>query len=210
MYGLTYSKDTWGGLLPIHKRLSGPTQFLPILWTAGDATLTRFAAINWGTREFFSDPVRDFISPFQQITQEPFTNENELIAQASMIVERAGSSIKEELIPGMGNMGALSWLNFGHARHGPAARIQAGVFFWLSIREIRIPPPFFLRHGRNIAIDFLTRATEAQIQEWPDQHLTTRIRLGRKWASFVTNTIAMQRYPTIATRPTVFYTPLKN
>ena len=65
---------------------------------------------------------------------------NELVAQAAMIAEWSGSSIREELIPGMGNMSALLWLNFGHARHGAAARIQVGVCFWLAVRKIRIPP----------------------------------------------------------------------
>ena len=41
-----------GELLPIHKRVSGPRQCLPVLWTAGDVILTRFASINWRTREF--------------------------------------------------------------------------------------------------------------------------------------------------------------
>ena len=57
----------------------------------------------------------------------PFVNGNELIARAATILERCGSSIREELAPGMGNMGALSWLSFGHARNGPAAKIQIGI-----------------------------------------------------------------------------------
>ena len=196
-------------LLPVHKRISGPTQCLPILWTTGDATLTRFAAINWRTREFFSEPVKDFIAPFQRVMHDPCINENELVAQAAMIVEWAGKSIKEELIPGMDNMSALSWLNFGHSRHGPAARIQVGVFFWLAIHKIRISP-FFLRSGHNFSSDFLTRTTETQIQEWADQHLMTRIRLGRRWENFVGTTLAMQQYPEMSVTPTVHYNPLKN
>ena len=80
-------------LLPTHKRLSGPRQCLPVLWTTGDATLTRFAAINWRTREFFSGDIEDFIPVFSKIPDASFINENELIAQAAMIVERAGNSI---------------------------------------------------------------------------------------------------------------------
>ena len=129
-------------LLPARKRISGPTQGLPILWTTGDAALTRFPAINWRTMEFFSESVRDFIAPFQRITHDPCSNENELIAQAAIIAEWSGNSIKGELIHGVCNMSAFSWLNFGHARHGPAARIQVGVFFWLGIRKILITPGF--------------------------------------------------------------------
>ena len=210
-------QDVWANLfkghieelLPVHKRISGPTQYLPILWTTGDATSTRFAAINWRTREFFSEPVQNFVAPFQLVMREPCINENEWIAHAAMIVEWSGNSIEEELIPGVGNMSALSWLNFGHARHGPAARIQVGVFCWLAIRKIRISP-FFLRSGHNFPSDFLTRTSEAQIQERGDQNLTTRIRLGRKWECFVENTLATQRYPEMSIDPTVYYTPLAN
>ena len=46
-------------LLPIHKRLSGPRQYLPALWTTGDATITRFSEINWRTREFFPENIAD-------------------------------------------------------------------------------------------------------------------------------------------------------
>ena len=210
-------QDGWGNLfkghigelLPVHKRIPGPTPCLPNLWTTGDATLTRLAAINWRTREFFSEPVRNFTAPFQRVLHEPCIDENELIAQAAIIVEWAGNSIKEELIPGMDNMSALSWLNYGHARRGPATRIQVGVFFWPAIHKVRIPP-FCLRPGHNSPIDFLTRTSETQVQEWGDQNLTTRIRLGRKWEGFVKNTLAMQRYPEMSITPTVYYTPLEN
>ena len=143
------SQGEIGEPLPVRRRISGPTQCLPILWTTGDATLTRFSAISWRTREFFSDPLRDFIAPSQRILHARCINENDLSAQAAMIVERSGNSTKEELIPGMGNMGALSWLNFGHARYEPSARIQVGVFLRLAICKIRIPPPFFLSSFRT-------------------------------------------------------------
>lgn len=39
-------------LPPIRERLSGPRQCLPALWATGDATLTRFASINWRALEF--------------------------------------------------------------------------------------------------------------------------------------------------------------
>ena len=54
-------------LLPLRKRLSGPRQCLPVLWTTGDAALTRFAAINWRTREFFSEMCRISFLPFGEL-----------------------------------------------------------------------------------------------------------------------------------------------
>ena len=95
--------------------------------------------------------------------------------------------------PGVGNMGALSWLKFGHARHGPAARIQVGVFFWLAIRGNRISP-FSLRPGRNFPGDFLTRTTEPQLQDRDGKQSTNRIRLGHKWRDFVKMTMSLQQY----------------
>ena len=50
-----------GGLSPLHKRLSGPIQWLPVLWTTGDATLTRCASTNWRTREFSPEEISQFI-----------------------------------------------------------------------------------------------------------------------------------------------------
>ena len=105
----------WWKNPPTNKRLYGPRQCLPVLWTTGDATLTRFSSINWRTREFFSGDVSDFISASQRTPEETFINENELIAQAAMVVEWPGNSISEDLIHGMANVSALSWMRHGHA-----------------------------------------------------------------------------------------------
>ena len=86
-----------------------------------------------------------------------------------MAVEWAGDSTAEELIPGMGNMSAFSWLSQRHARRGIAARIQVGVYFWLALRRIRIPP-FYLRSPRNISSGCLTRTTETEISQRDNTH----------------------------------------
>ena len=88
---------------------------------------------------FSSEHVSDFIDPVQRAMRGPRISANEFIAQASMIAEWPGSSIKEELIPVMDNVSALSWVDFGRDRHGAAARIQVDVFRWLAVRKIRIP-----------------------------------------------------------------------
>ena len=181
-------------LLPIHKRLSGPRQCLPVLWTNGDATLTRFPAINWRAREFSSEEISDFISAFANSQDLSYINENELIAQAAMVVEWAGSSISEELIPGMGNMSALSWMGQGHARHGIASRIQVGVYIWLALRRIRISP-FYLRSSRNISSYFLTRTTDTEITQCANTHLVKRIRLGARWNEFAHLALSLHQYP---------------
>ena len=97
-------------LLPIQERLPGPTQRLPIIWDAGDSALSRFAAIKWRTREFFSGPVGGLISPFQLVLRAPCVDENELISHSATIAEWYGSSIEHELIQAMDNMSALSLL----------------------------------------------------------------------------------------------------
>ena len=163
-------------LLPSHKRLSVPRQCLPVLWTTGEATLTRFAAINWRTRGFFSGNVSDFISAFRRTPDDTFINENELVAKAAMVVDWDGKSISEELIHGMGNVSALSWMSHGRARRGVAAKIQDGVYFWSAIHRIPIAP-FYLRASRNITSDFLTRATEAEINQRASAQVTERVRL---------------------------------
>ena len=117
------------------------------------------------------------MSSFATSSDAAYINENELIAQAAMIVEWDGNSISEELAPGVDNMSALSWLSQGHARHGIAARIQVGVYFWLALRRIRIPP-FYLRSSRNISSDFPTRTKETEITQWANTHVMKRIRLG--------------------------------
>ena len=57
-----------------------------------------------------------------------------------MIAEWAGRSIRDELIPGMDNMSALSWLIVGHARRGPSARIQ--VEMYQRVGRNAFGPPF--------------------------------------------------------------------
>ena len=69
----------------------------------------------------------DFISAFRRTPEDTSISENELIAQDAMVVEWAGKSLSDELIRGMGNIGSLSWMSHGHARHGVAAKIQAVV-----------------------------------------------------------------------------------
>ena len=120
----------------------------------------------------------------------------------------ARAAIREELIPWVGNMSSLSWLEFGHARHGPSARIQVGVFFWLDVRRIRISPRF-LRPGRNFSSDFLTRAAEPLLQDWAERQDTTRIRLGRKWHDFVDVTMSLRQYHELKVGPTAYYLPRK-
>ena len=70
-----------------------------------------------------------------------------------MDIELSGTSIMEDLIPGMGNMGALSRDGPGHARHGPEARIQVGIYRWLAMRNIRVFP-LRIRPSRNSPIYF--------------------------------------------------------
>ena len=111
-----------------------------MIWETGDAILPRFAPINWRARLLPPGSATASIAPFQRVMREYGIDENELIAQSAAISEWSGSSIREELIRGADNMGALSWLNFGHARHGDSDRIQGGVYFRTVIRKIRIPP----------------------------------------------------------------------
>ena len=80
----------------MRKLLPALVQCLPILWATGDATLTRFGAINWRTREFFSEPVAGFIAPFRRIPHDHCIDEDELALHAAVIAEWSGSSIKEE------------------------------------------------------------------------------------------------------------------
>ena len=115
-------------LFPHRKRLSGPSQSLPALWETGDAALTRISEINWRTRGFFSELIDEFVAPFQVTPPAPFIIENDSAAQAAMIVERPGSYISDEFIRGTDNASAMSWLGCGHARHGPSALTQVGIF----------------------------------------------------------------------------------
>ena len=70
-----------------------------------------------------------------------------------MIVDRGGSSIREELVPGVRNMGDLLWLSFGHARHGNSAKIQVGAYYRLEARRIRISP-FYAVSSPVVCSDF--------------------------------------------------------
>ena len=101
---------------------------------------SRSAAINFRTIEFFYGWIADFISSFQKISAVPFIIANELIAQTSMIAEWGGCSIDGEIIREMDNMGDLSLVSTGHSRHCTATSTQAGVYYWLSLRRIRISP----------------------------------------------------------------------
>ena len=110
----------------------------------------------------------------------------------------------------MGNTRALSWLKFGHARHGDAAMIQVGGSLWIAVRRLRISP-FFLRPGRNSPNDFLTRTTEPQLQDWAETQEMRRILLGRKWVRFDGVATLLRRYrPGSSPSPTVYYESLKN
>ena len=144
------------------------------------------------------------LSPhFQRISHDPCINANELAAQASMIFDRSGSSIKGELIACMDNASALFWVNLGRARNGDADRLQVGVFYWLAIRKIR--NPFFLRAGRHFSIYSPTRAIDAHLRDRGETHAVARIRLCRKWGGFETLSTSMRRYREIRSRPVVYY-----
>ena len=126
----------------------------------------------------------EFISAFRQPPDDTFINENGLVAQSSMVVEWDGKSISEELIRGMDNASALSWMSRGHSRHGVAAKIQAGVYFWIALRRIRISP-FYLTSPRNTSSEFLTRTTGAELNHRANTQVMKRGLLGHRWREFV-------------------------
>ena len=198
---------TIGELLPIHKRLSGPLYCLPASRATGDATLARFSAISWRIREFFAGGISDFISVFlirRTCLLSMKMNSLRKLPMPAMEVEWDGDSISEELIHGADNMSALSWMSHGHDRRGVAERIQVGVYFWLALHRIRIPP-FYLRSSRNISSGFLTRTTDAEITQWASVQMMKRIRLWASREEFVQLTASLQKNPNIRPSCPVHY-----
>ena len=104
----------------------------------------------------------------------------QLVDHAATIAEWAGRSIREELIHGVGNTSALSWMSVGHCRHGPSARIQVEIYHWVGAQRIRCPP-FYLRPSRNISSDPSPRTSDSEISSCVTITHMTRIRLGTRW-----------------------------
>ena len=107
-------------------------------------------------------------------------NDRELIAQAAMILEWHGSEIREGSVPGVGHMSSPPWLIFGHARHGPAVRLQVGALYWISFHRLRISP-LYLESSHNIPIDILTRPTVGEINQSATQNHMTRVQPVSLW-----------------------------
>ena len=147
------------------------------------------------------------MSGFTTSSDATYIDENELIAQASMIVEWAVNSISEELAHGVDNMRDLSWLSQGHARRGIAAKIQVGVYFWMALRRIRISP-FYLRSAHDVSRDFLTRTTDSEITQRANTHVMKRAKLGARWGRFVKLTMSLHEYPNIQPSWPVHYRSL--
>ena len=112
-----------------------------------------------------------------------------------MMAEWSGSSIKEELIPGMGNMGAMSWMIYGHARPGDSAGIQAGVYFGLPFRKSG-----FLHFSCDLGVTLPSispdRPNAEQLHQWGAQQCMNRIKLGGG-GEFINLTTSLRQYPEV-------------
>ena len=144
------------------------------------------------------------MAAFPNTSDASFINENELIAQASMIVEWAGNSVGEELIHGVDIMGALLWLSQGHVCQGVAARIQVEGFLLACYSSYSYLPflhPFSLQYSHRFPHSY----TKSEITQRTHLHLMKRVRLGTRRSMFVKLTTPLHDYPNLQPKAPVCY-----
>ena len=93
-------------------------------------------------------------------------------------------------------MSASPWMSYGYAWRGIGAGIQGGVYFWLSLRRVRISP-FYLRASRNIPSGFPTRTRNAKITQRGSFQMVGRIWSGSRCGEFAELTLSLHQYPDI-------------
>ena len=171
-------------LVGLQRELSMPNQHRRCVWFSGDATPTRIGGVNWGDRTFFALGPTDLLSDFLPVGRStPHINENEFLTEivCTVLWERAKEPLL--LLGVTDNATSNMWFYKGSARRGIGLRLTRAFRRWMLAQPFRFGS-FYCRSDRNIAADFVPRASETDLSEWAITHGMTRIDPALVWKDF--------------------------
>ena len=136
-------------------------------WLTGDATMTRVSAVNWRDREYIMEDVSSLMSPFNRTFDEQIViGEIELVSLRMCIVAWTYlNPDRKVLFVGTDNRNVFDWMSKGEARSRRARRILSKLLAWSVAKNLQIFA-IYVRSGHNTAADFLTRASDDEINMW--------------------------------------------
>ena len=111
-------------LLPTRRMISGPRQVVLILWTSGDAPLSRIRWINWARLGYYLGNPNLLIEPFLGMRRKDGIYDFEFSGDIGGVRLWGGESAKEATINLAGEKSALGWIDGGRLLSSHSSRLQ--------------------------------------------------------------------------------------
>ena len=150
-----------------------------VIWTSGDATLEKVAAIDWKAKKAFAADVSSFQDRIQRFMKEacleagdPEEGEDsgyvisvtELLAVITLCALRAPDWANKLVLYGGDNQNVIGWLERRHARHPVASYLLQVLAALEAAHSFRVCGAY-VRTYHNVTADDLTRLDPAQVME---------------------------------------------
>ena len=175
---------TFSELVGIQRELTAPYPNRTCIWFSGDVTLERAGGLNWSTREYFGEGPGEFISPCLPSTRsDAQIDELEFLTEILRTVAWNVDSPNLAICGITDNSSSNMRYMKGKAKRGAGLQLARTFHKWLLTQHFRMYS-FYCRSGRNMAADFLTRASPAAIDTWALERQMTKIDPRGSWSTF--------------------------
>ena len=155
-----------------------------ITWFSAGATPSCIGGINWRTDELFAANPHEYILPLW-----PDTRTVGHISEVEFVVDVLRTTVWIEdsrtlIVCGLtDNMCSNMWIMSGKSKHGEALALTRIFHRWLLHQRFRLFS-FYIRSEHNMSADFLSRASQVEIDNWDRENETTRVYPLESWLTF--------------------------
>ena len=160
------SKGSLSRLLRDEARLSPPSEREKTIWIIADSTLMWMGGISWNDRGMFG------FLPRSQKNLLHMPQHGVIISECELSVATLGALLwgvrrKSPRIAAVcaDNRNVPHWLEYGKVKPGDTCKISKRLLTWCVQKGVEIIPRF-VRSGRNLSADGLTRWPAQECEEW--------------------------------------------
>ena len=163
-------------LLGLTKRLSGEAMAESVIWTSGGATPSSIAGVNWTNNQYLELFPCDVSQEFPNRQQgNNLIAECELADVVAIVITWTGPQSTSRLIlNGSDNTNVLSWIRKRKASNRAAYRMLNCLHMWCIKYDIDLYGTM-VRSMHNVPPDLLTRASQAEMEEWEKRMKMKRV-----------------------------------
>ena len=171
-------------IVGIAHELSWPNMDRGVTWFSADATPSCIGGINWQTNEFFVANPQEHITPLC-----PGNRTTGHISEVEFVVDVLCATIWSEdsqslIVCGLAdNMCSNMWIMSGKAKQGVALALTRIFYRWPLHQRFRLFS-FYIRSERSMSADFLSRASQVEIDDWARENRMARVYPLETWLTF--------------------------